>query len=177
MAKRKFQLTDQEQNALLGAFQAATDGPTRTRYQAVRLYGLGYAVAEIMYITGCSRTSLMGWCRAYAQQGLPVLTDHRQGGNRAKLAKAQYQALQERLRTYTPADLFGSEAASPDGAFWTVEDLARALQRWYGVAYHRGSYYALLHRLGLSAQRPAKVYRSRSEAAVGAFESRLEKNC
>jgi transposase len=81
------------------------------------------------------------------------------------------------LRAYTPADLFGKDATSPDGAFWTVEDLARAVQRWYGVTYHRGSYYALLHRAGLSVQRPAKVYRSRSEAAVQAFESALEKNC
>jgi hypothetical protein len=64
MARRKFQLTDAEQNALLGAFQASRDGPTRTRYQAVRLYGLGYSVTEIMHITACSRSSLMGWCRA-----------------------------------------------------------------------------------------------------------------
>jgi transposase len=181
MAKRKFQLTDKEQNTLLGAFQAAKDGSTRTRYQAVRLYGTGYAVDEIIQITGCSRTSLMDWCRAYrAQAPDPVggaLADHRVGGNRAKLTVAQLTALKERLRTYTPADLFGAEAASPDGAFWTVEDLARAIQQWYGVVYQRGSYYELLHRLGFSVQRPAKVFRSRSEAEVLAFESALEKNC
>jgi len=44
------------------------------------------------------------------------------------------------------------------------------------TGYHRGSYYALLHRLGLSVQRPVKVYRSRSEAAVQAFKGVLEKN-
>jgi transposase len=89
---------------------------------------------------------------------------------------AQYNVLQERLRTDTPADLFGAEPASPDGVFWTVADLSRDIQRYYGVTYLRGSYHVLLHPLGLGVQRPAKAYRSRSEAEVLACESEL-KNC
>ena len=47
MAKRKFKLTDEEQKELLKAYQASKDTGTRTRYQAVRLYGEGYAEKEI----------------------------------------------------------------------------------------------------------------------------------
>ena len=177
MTKRNFQLTDKEQAALLSAFQSAKKGATCMRYQAVRLYGTGYDVKLIIAITGCSRTSLMDWCRAYREHGLDALADHRKGGNRARLTATQLAELKERLHTYTPAGLFGSQAATPEGQFWTVADLAEAIQTWYGVSYQQGNYYRLLHLLGFSPQRPAKVYRSRSEAQVLDFESMLEKNC
>jgi hypothetical protein len=32
-------LTEKQENELIGAFANCKDGPTRTRYQAVRLYG------------------------------------------------------------------------------------------------------------------------------------------
>ena len=63
MATRKFRLTDAQTAELRQAYDRTTDGPTRTRYQAVRLYGTGYPVAQIAEITGCSRTTLMDWCR------------------------------------------------------------------------------------------------------------------
>lgn len=63
---------------------------------------------------------------------------------------------------------------SADGQFWTVDDLAQAIARWYGVRYARhGSYVQLLKHSGFSYQRPNKVYKSRSEAQVRAFEEKL----
>jgi hypothetical protein len=50
-----------ERKELLKAYQASKDVGTRTRSQAVRLYGEGNAVKEIEQIAGCSRTSLMEW--------------------------------------------------------------------------------------------------------------------
>ena len=79
MAKRQFILTEQQEKELQGAFVNEKDGPARTRYQAVRLYGLGYPVKEIRQITGCPRSSLMEWCRKYREQGLKGLADHRGG--------------------------------------------------------------------------------------------------
>ena len=87
MAKRKFKLTKAEQKELLQAYRHCKDAATRTRYQAVRLYGEGYAEAEIEQITGCSRTSLMEWCRAYREDPSQGLVDKRVGGTRAKLSK------------------------------------------------------------------------------------------
>lgn len=160
------------------AYASCKDGPTRTRLQAVRLYGVGYPVEQIMDITGCSRTSLMEWCAAYRQEGSPALRDQRLGGNRARLTKDQIQELNGRLHTYTPADLFGTGTATGDGQFWTIPDLQQALQHWYGVTYQsRGSYHRYFDLCGFSYQRPQKVYKSRSPVQVAEFEATLEKNC
>jgi len=176
MAKRQFHLTDEQVQELIVAYDASRDGPTRTRYQAVRLYGIGYPAQEIMDITGCSYSSLMGWCRAYREDGVEALVDKRVGGNRAKLTPAEIEDLSRRLRLYTPADLFGPTAATVDGQFWTLPDLKRAVQQWYGVSYQSNtSYYRLLDLCGFSYQRPAKAYKSRSAAKIAEFEEQLEK--
>jgi transposase len=176
MAKREFHLSETEEQALLRAFNGCKHGRTRTRYQAVRLYAQGYPTQEIETITGVCRSTLMDWCGKYHQGGLEALKDHRVGGNRALLSAQQLQDLKQRLQTYSPAQLFGSTAASASGAFWTVQDLARAVDRWYGVRYaRRGSYVQLFKRCGFSYQRPNKVYKSRSEAKVRAFEEELSK--
>ena len=176
MARRRFQLTEEQVKELTNAFVSCKDGPTRTRYQAVRLYGTGYPVKEVMDITGCSRTSLMDWCRAYRTDGITSLIDKRRGGNRAKLKPAQIEELRTRLHQYAPANLFGPTTATAEGQFWTVEDLHRATQQWYGVSYQsRSSYYRLFDLCDFSYHRPAKTYKSRSDAKVAEFEEQLEK--
>ena len=151
------------------------DGPTRSRYLAVRLYGAGYPVKEVMNITGCSRSSLMNWCRFYSAEGVNGLSDKRVGGNRARLTPAQLDEVRTRLHTYGPGQLFGRDATNAQ--FWTVSDFARGLQRWYGVVYQSlSSYTRLLAQCGFSYQQPKKVYKSRSDAKVVEFEAQLEKN-
>jgi transposase len=177
MALRTFTLTDIQTAELRQGFERTKDGPTRTRYQAVRLYGLGYPVAQIQEITGCSRSSLMDWCRLYATQGIRGLVDGRLGGNRAKLAPDQREAVRAHLHQYTPRQLFGPTTATPDGRFWTVPDLKRAVQDWFGVTWQSpSSYLTLLTDCGFSYQRTQKVFKSRNEREVVAFEEQLEKN-
>jgi transposase len=177
MAKRKFQLSESDRQQLIQAYALCKDGPTRTRYQAVRLYGEGYAVADIEQITGCSRTSLMEWCRAYQQDPMHGLVDKRAGGNCAKLMPLQIEALAQRLRQYTPRDLFGSAAHSVSGQYWTVDDLQVAVRQWYDVEYRsRTSYLHLLAVCEFSYQKTEKVYKSHSQLKVADFEEHLEKN-
>ena len=177
MAKRKFQLSESDRQQLIQAYALCKDGPTRTRYQAVRLYGDGYAVRDIEQITGCSRTSLMEWCRAYQHAALHGLVDKRAGGNCAKLAPLQLEDLAQRLHQYTPGDLFGTAARSVSGQFWTVDDLQAAVRRWYDVDYRsRNSYLHLLAVCEFSYQKTEKVYKSHSQLKVADFEEQLEKN-
>ena len=177
MAKRKFEISEQERKELIWAYRQCKDTNTRTRYQAVRLYGEGYPEKEVERITGCSRTSLMEWCRAYRQDASQGLVDKRAGGNSAKLTKHQIEALQHRLHQYTPRELFGTEAATADGQFWTVADLARVVQAQFGVEYKsRTSYTHLLGLCGFSYQKTEKVFKSHSETKVAEFEEQLEKN-
>jgi transposase len=177
MAKRKFTLTKEERKELLQAYRVCKDAGTRTRYQAVRLYGEGYLEAEIEQITGCSRTSLMEWCRAYREDPSQGLVDKRAGGNRAKLSQLQIEALQQILHQYTPKERLGAKASTLTGQYWNVEDLAELVRVHYGVAYQsRASYIQLLHVCGFSYQKTEKVFKSRNEMKVVDFEEQLEKN-
>jgi transposase len=177
MTHRIFKLGAAAASALLAAYHASRDGAQRTRLQAVRLYGIGYTVPQIVEITGCARSSLMEWCAAYRAAGIAALADHRRGGNSAKLSATQVADLSSKLRLYTPRSLFGPQAATSDGQAWTLDDLQRAVQQWYGVRYASAtSYYMLFARCGFSYHRPAQVFKSRNEAAVAEFEAQLEKN-
>ena len=177
MAKRKFSLAEVERKELQQAYRVCRDAGTRTRYQAVRLYGEGYPEKEIEQITGCSRTSLMEWCRAYRADHSQGLVDKRVGGNRAKLSKLQIEALQHMLHQYTPKERLGRKASTAAGQFWTVEDLVLVVRERYGVEYQsRTSYSSLLRLCGFSYQKSEKIFKSRSQTKVADFEEQLEKN-
>ena len=126
---------------MLQAYRNCKDAATRTRYQVVRLYGEGYPADEIMQITGCSRTSLMEWRRAYRADHSQGLVDKRAGGNRAKLSKLQIEALQQMLHQYTPKERLGPRAGTGDGQFWSVEDLVLIVREQYGVEYQSRTSY------------------------------------
>jgi transposase len=176
MRTRSFRLTEPQANQLQAAYLHCRNADTKIRYQAVRLYGLGYALAQIKAICGCSTTSLMEGNRAYRQRGPAALVDKRLGGNRARLKPAQLHALQQQWHRYTPAQLLGRQACQGDGQFWTVSDLATLLERDYGVVYQSlTSYRSLLTKCDLSYQRPAKQYKSHSDLKGLDFEQTLEK--
>jgi len=138
---------------------------------------MGYPIAQVHDITGCTRTSLMDWCRRYCTHGLDGLIDARVGGNRAKLSSHQHQLVSAKLHQYTPRHLFGTETATPSGQFWTIPDLKRAVACWVGITWNSpSSYRSLLIDAGFSYQRTQKVFKSRSEPQVMAFEEQLEKN-
>lgn len=177
MNKRKFHLTPEQINELQGAYQQSSDGALKMRYQAVRLYGIGYSVEEVIMITGCSRRRLMAWCRSYRAYGVAGLVDRRVGGNSAKLSRSELEAVQAKLHQYRPHQLLRSDEYSGSGEFWSVSELAVWLEREFNVVYRSAtSYRSVLKQCGLSRQRPAQQYKSRSEAKVMTFEEELEKN-
>jgi len=177
MTIRTFRLSATAAATIQAAELQTKNGPLRTRCQAVRLYGLGYAVADIQTITGCSRTRLLEWCAAYRQAGLAALQDHRRGGNRSRLTADQHANLRQRLHTTTPRSVFGSATATTAGEVWTVRDLRHALQHWYGVTdASLTSYRTLFARCGFSYQRPTTVFKSRNARAVLDWEAQIEKN-
>jgi len=175
MSRQRYQLSEEQLKELQASYHNSSESKEKTRYQAVRLYGQNRTVEDIMDITGCSQTSLGEWWNKYRKQGVAGLKDHRQGGNSAKLSREQIVNLKERLESYSPQELFGPESSG--GEQWSVPDLQRAVDQWYGVRYKSTtSYRDLFKRCGFSYQRPAKVYRSRSESKVAEFEAGLEKN-
>lgn len=177
MRNRQFKLSETEANELQGAYHNCDNGQTKTRFQAVRLYGQGRSVEEIESLCGCSRSSLMEWCRAYRREGIAGLLDHRKGGNRTKLQPVQIEMIQELLHTYSPEQLWGRDNCVGDGQFWTVPDLAHLVEERCGVVYQSDtSYRSLFRKCEFSQQRPGAFYKSRREQAVVSFEEELEKN-
>ena len=178
MSRKREQITSEQIQVLANAYDQCSDGPTRTRYQAVRLYAQGYRAQEILAIVRCSAKSLMNWWRSYRAQGISGLEDKRNGGNHTKLTAEQRADVRELLHAYTPAQLLGPESAIADGQFWSVADLETLLMQRYQVHYSSpASYRTLFKQCGFSYQRSQKVYRSRSETKVAEFEEQLEKNC
>jgi transposase len=176
MSTRNFCLTDVEANRLQAAYLHCDQADTKIRFQAVRLYGMGYKVAQILDICGCSQRSLVNWIRTYKAHGLTSLVDHRAGGNRARLKPEQIETVQNQLHRYSPAQLLGRDNCVGGGQFWTVPDLAYLLERDYGVRYQSTtSYRTLLEKCDFSYQRPAKQYKSHSESKLMQFEEALEK--
>ncbi len=178
VARQRQLLNETEVRELQVAYESCKDGPTRTRLQAVRLYGRGYATGEIESITGAERRLVLRWYAKYRRGGPTALYDQRKGGNRRVLTDEQVADIRAKLQQYRPVDVLGaSGVATADGQHWTVEDLKPALARWQGVTYQSDtSYRTLLKRCGFSYQRAGKRFRSRSEDRLAEFEEGLEKN-
>jgi transposase len=121
------------------------DQETRSRLRAVLMYEQGYSVEEVVAKAGCSRSSLLGWHKAYRERGVEGLHDQRQGGNNAKLTDEQLREMGTRLCGRSPRDVLGERTATPEGKLWTVEDLHNVIWQWYGVRYKsRTTYYNML---------------------------------
>ena len=130
------------------------DNRLHARLHAVLMYGTGLPVEEILKQIGCSRSSLLNWCRDFRFRGLAGLEDERRGGNNARLTDGQVNDLARRLRLYTPRSVFGQKTGTPEGQQWIVEDLYKAIKLWYGVVYQsRASYYKLLETCAPSSDR------------------------
>jgi|SRR5215203_4007610 len=177
MHRERKKLSSEQVNELQFAQDQSADAASALRFQAVRLYGTGYAVETIIPICRCSRPSLMEWNRKYHQGGIAALLDQRQGGNRALLSNEAIEALQGKLHQYQPQQLFAPGEYAGDGRFWTIATLSQLVERDYGVRYKRASSYRLLFdKCEFSYQRTSQHYLSRSEQRVMGFEEALEKN-
>jgi transposase len=177
MAKRQFVLDEAEQNELRRAEGQTQDARELKRLQAVRLYGSGHAVSDIVELTGCSWRALMDWCAGYRANGVEGLKSKWQGDNALKLSRAQRADLKARLAAYRPDQVLEAEIRISQGQFWMVSDLRIVVERWYGVTYAcRDSYVRLLHECHFSQQQTAPVYRSQpDQQTVADFEAGLEK--
>jgi len=177
MAKRQFQLSEQDLQQFRRAEQCTRDVHELRRLQAVRLYGTGSSVSSIVELLGCGERSVRYWAGGYQSAGLSALQSHWQGGNARKLSVEQTADLKARLHQYTPEQVLAAAIRVSRGAFWTVSDLRLVVQQWYEVSYQSDdTYLKLLHECGFSYQRAERVYRSRaSEQQIAEFEAQLEK--
>lgn len=177
MAKRQFQLSEQEVEQFEQTEAKTRNAHELKRLQAVRLYGSGTERRMIETLVGCDERSIRKWTQKYQQAGLDGLKSHWQGDNALKLSREQRADLKRRVEQYRPDQVIAPDTRISQGQFWTVSDLQIVVNAWYEVEYRTvDSYRTLLHECGLSYQRTEKVYRSRPDPqTVADFEVELEK--
>ena len=130
--------------------------------QAVRLFGTGEALANIVRVVQASERTIGRWVKRYQDEGLVGLARRAQPGNHRTLSGEDWTAVVQVLKDSTPETAELSERVP-----WTVVDAAALVKERYGVVYvGRSRYHALLHAAGLSFQRAIKVYRHQPSAAV-----------
>lgn len=177
MRPRALHLTSADARALQAAEQQTRDVAYRTRLRVVRLYGPGYPTEQITAMTSAHRSSLMLWCRSYRTGGIAALADQRAGGASAKLTRDQVADLRVKLRQSMPRSLLGPDVATPDGQAWSVDDLRRAVDFWYGVTcWSVVSYDNLFRRCASSSHRPSKVFRITERSRRAGVRSADRKN-
>lgn len=176
MTNRKFTLTIGEVAKLKAAYYQSKDANWSRKLLAVRLYGTGHLVNQIIELVGCSRTSMMEWVQKFQQQGLESLKDQRPGGNHYKLSQDQKAIIKEKVHHYTPKQLLGGSSATNSGVHWTSTDLKQLIYQEYSIVYKSPtSYRVMLTEFGLSYQRTEKVFKSKSQLKYADFEEQLEK--
>jgi transposase len=178
MAKRQFELSEQERGMLKQAADSTKNADERMRLLATRLYGEGRAVEDIIEIVNCGERSLRRWVAQYQREGVEGLKSKREGNqNAAKLTKEQRAEISEKVNQYRPDQILPADVRISRGEFWTVSDLRLAVERWYSVTYRsKDSYRTLLKTCNLSLQRVENQYRSRpDEEEIAEFEAALEK--
>jgi transposase len=119
MAKRQFQVTEQEIERFRQAEQRTRDVHELKRLQAVRLYGTGMSIGQIMDIHNCGESGVREWVQKYQQRGLPALRSNWSAQNASKLTGEQQADLHTRLREYRPDQLLPAAVRVSAGQFWT----------------------------------------------------------
>ena len=179
MAKRQFELNDEQVKELKRYEQQSKRTMELKRLQAVRLYGSGRTLSDIVEVVGCGESSVRIWAMQYSESGVfGLLANYEKSSQNArKLTYKQEYDLREKLRQYRPMDVMAQEMCHGSGEFWTVEDVKHMIAEWYDVSYQDvSSYRNVLHRCGFSYQKAEQVYKSRpSQVDVANFEADLEK--
>src|SRR5215470_12211980 len=104
MAKRQFELDETELRQLRAREQQTERVAELKRLQAVRLYGSGLGMAQLVNMVGCAESSIREWVQDYKREGLVGLASHyaHSAQNASKLTAAQRTEVHARLHEYRP---------------------------------------------------------------------------
>ncbi len=114
------------------------------RKDAARLLRQGKSQAEVARTVGVSRSSVHRWSQALAESGMKGLNGKRHAGPRPKLSESQRKELKELVST-------GVLASSHPYYRGFTREIAREIQRRYGVTYQAHSIGRLLRSIGLDS--------------------------
>ena len=129
---------------------------------AGRLLKEGKGIREVARIVEASPSSVHRWKQALDAGGIDALQSKPHPGRRPRLSQQQKAKLEEIL-------LAGARAAGFDTELWTLQRVARVIERHFEVRYHPGHVWHLLRGLGWSCQKPERRARERDEEAIAGW--------
>jgi transposase len=130
------------------------------RLQAAELFAQGMRPAEVARQLGVSKQTASRWHAAWTAGGAQALHSKGPNGVRPRLSDTDLHRLAVALDQ-------GAEAHGFTGQVWTLRRIAQVVEREFGVRYHLGHLWAILHqRIGWSVQRPIRRATERDEAAI-----------
>jgi transposase len=129
--------------------QAQTDKAPRVaqRLQAILLSLDGHTAPAIAELLQVHRTRVHAWVCHWNAQGLEGIKEGHRSGRPCELTPAQCQQLHDIIES-------GPVAYGLNTGVWTSPLLKDVIREEFAVQYHPGHVRKLLHRIGLSVQRP-----------------------
>lgn len=104
-------------------------------------------------------SSVCRWNKALKEKGLDGVKRSKAPGAKSKLSEEQQHKLREII-------LKGAVAYGYKTDLWTLRRVAEVVQKEFKVSYHFRSLSDVLHRIGLSPQKPKRYAAERNQTAV-----------
>ena len=141
------------------------DGLEDRRFEAFRLLKRGLSEAQVARQVGVHRQSVNRWAQQIEEHGREGLKKAGRAGRKSRLSEADLKKLESRLKQ-------GPQGIGYETNLWTLERVAKLIERDFGVEYHPGHVSWLLGKLGWSCQRPAGRALERDEPAIKRWKKR-----
>jgi transposase len=117
------------------------DALEKRRMEAAKLLNKGFREAEVARRMGVHRQSVNRWARQLKESGITGLKKAGRAGRKPGLSKAELDNIREALE-HRPPEVLGDESDR-----WTAGRLAKLIEREYGIQYHPGHAWKILHNL------------------------------
>ncbi len=143
-----------------------TEGASeKIRKAAVKAVLSGQKQNHVAKVFGVWPTAVCNWMRLYRKGGFAALKATISSGRPPKLGKKQREHLAELLKR-------GALAAGFQNELWTGKRVAWLIKKEFGIVYHHQYVPTLLHDIGFSLQKPARVARERDEKKIRTWVTR-----
>jgi transposase len=120
----------------------------------------GLGVCEVARHVGVWPGSVVRWRDAYREAGEQGLRAKPHPGAKPKLPADRREELAELL-------LKGPLAHGYPTDLWTLQRVAKLIEKHFGVRYHPSSVWRLLQAIAWTSQKPERRARERDEQAIG----------
>ena len=130
----------------------------------------GMKASDVARKYGVNPSSVTRWKQMLEKDGMEGLKQRKAPGKESKLSEEQQEVLRGII-------LQGAAAYGYKTDLWTLRRVSEVIKKEFDVSYHFRSLSDVLHRMGLSPQKPTRMAAERNQAAVQTWlEEQWEKD-